>query len=216
MSYTPSAPIRPASLIRPACLAVTLALLSGCGAVSALSDATAQLDAYTLSAPAPAGTPAPGSRHLVVEAPSAPGALATDRILIKPVPYQAQYLEKGRWSEPAPAQVQTLLVTAFQNMGGFRLVGRTGAGLMPDYTLMTDLQSFQAEPSGNGAGPFTVKISAIMTLIRETDRRIVATRRFDATAAVASDDTRTVVAGFDAAMRGMLPEVVRWTAAQTR
>ncbi|SDW06950.1 ABC-type transport auxiliary lipoprotein family protein [Roseicitreum antarcticum] len=209
-------PLCPSAVIRPAILSLSLALLSGCGAVSALSEATTELDAYTLSAPAPDSPPAPGRGHLVVEAPSAPGALATDRILIKPLRYQAQYLENGRWSEPAPAQVQTLLVSAFQNMGGFRLVGRTGAGLMPDYTLMTDLQSFQAEPSGSDAAPITVKISAIMTLIREDDRRIAATRRFDATATVASDDTRAVVAGFDAAMRDMLPQIVRWTQSQTR
>ena len=44
--------------------------------------------------------------------------------------------------------VQTLLVNSLLNRGGFRLVSRVGAGLMPDYTLMTEIQAFQAELTG--------------------------------------------------------------------
>jgi cholesterol transport system auxiliary component len=51
----------------------------------------------------------------------------------------------------------------------------------------------------------------IMTLIRESDRRIVASRRFSATETVGSDDTRTLVAAFDRTMQGILQEVVTWT-----
>lgn len=191
-----------------------LLLLSGCSAISAVSDASAQMDAYTLSPYAPESGPVAGSGHLVVELPTSAGALATDRILIKPLPFQAQYLPDGRWSEPSPALVQTLLVASFQNKGGFRLVGRNGAGLMPDHTLMTELQAFQAEPAE--AGPFTVRISAMMTLIRESDRRIMASRRFASEATVATDDTLALVSGFDRAMQSVLQEAVQWTIAQAR
>jgi cholesterol transport system auxiliary component len=193
---------------------VALVLLSGCGAVGAVSDASARMDAYTLSALSPGSGATGGRRHLVVELPTASGALATDRILIKPLPFQAQYLPDGRWSEPTPALLQTLLVTSFQNTGGFRLVGRTGAGLMPDFTLMTELQAFQAEPTGTAAAPLAVKVSVMMTLIRESDRRIVATNRFASTVTVASDKTLDLVAGFDAALQIILQEAVQWTRAQ--
>ncbi len=193
---------------------LALSLLSGCGALSAVSDASARMDAYTLSPVQVSGDPSPGSRHLVVELPTAAGALASDRILIKPVPFQAQYLPDGRWTEPAPALVQTLLVASFQNMGGFRLVGRTGAGLMPDYTLMTEVQAFHAEPAGSADAPLTVRVAATMTVIRETDRRIVASRSFTASAAVASDCTFAIVSGFDGALRSLLQATVLWTTAQ--
>ncbi|MDP3340562.1 ABC-type transport auxiliary lipoprotein family protein [Frigidibacter sp.] len=202
--------------IRPALLALALSLLSGCGAFTAVSEASAARDAYTLSPATAASAPATGSGHLVVELPSSAGALANDRILIKPVAFQAQYLPDAQWSEPAPALVQTLLVTSFQNLGGFRLVGRTGAGLMPDYTLMTELQEFHAEPAGAEAEPLDIRVSAMMTLIRESDRRIIATRRFAATTRVQTDDTTDVVRGFDSALRQVLGEAVVWTRAQTR
>jgi len=198
-------------------LALILALLSGCGALTAVSDASARMDAYTLTPVAGAGgDAATGSRHLIVELPTSAGALATDRILIRPVPVQAQYLPDGRWSEPTPALVQTLLVASFQNLGGFRLVGRSAAGLQPDYTLMTELQDFHAEPSGVGTTPLTVRVGAMATLIRESDRRIVATRRFAATAGVASDDTLAVVRGFETATQALLRDVVVWTRTQAR
>lgn len=202
------APIRAALL--------SLALLSGCGALGAVSDASAPLDAYTLTPYAPGGIPATGRRHLVVELPTSGGALATDRILIKPVPFQAQYLPDGRWSEPTPALLQSLLVASFQNAGGFRLVGRTGAGLMPDYTLMTEIQSFQAEPAGPTAGPVIIRIALMMTVIRESDRQIIAARPFTGSASTASDETAAVVAGFDSALQSVLRDAVQWTAALAR
>lgn len=87
------------ALTRLTLLLAALAL-SGCGAVSSLSRASEQLDTYTLS-PLP-GTGGGGSRHIVVEAATAGGALATDRILIKPSRVQALYLPDARWSDPRP------------------------------------------------------------------------------------------------------------------
>jgi cholesterol transport system auxiliary component len=202
--------------LRPLLFALLLPLLAGCGALGAISDASAPKEAYTLSAPGLETPVAGGGSHLVVELPTSAGAVATDRIQIKPVAYQAQYLPDGAWAEPAPTLIQTLLVTSFQNIGGFRLVGRSGAGLMPDYTLMTELQEFHAEPAGATPAPLTIRISAMMSLIRESDRRIVATRRFTATAQVVSDDTDSIVRGFDSAMQPLLRDVVDWTRAQAR
>jgi cholesterol transport system auxiliary component len=197
--------------IHPA-LILSLAL-SGCGAIGAVSDATTEMDAYTLSPVAAAATPATGTRHLVVELPTTSGALMSDRILIKPIPYQAQYLPDARWSEPTPALLQTLLVASFQNTGGFRLVGRTGAGLMPDVTLMSELLSFQAEPVSAPDAAMTLRVSVNMTLIGETDRRIIATRRFSVETTVASNDTPAIIAGFDSATRSLLQDAVKWTLA---
>lgn len=195
-------------------LAIPL-LMSGCGALSSLSNSSKELDAYTLSPASDTVQVASGRLHLVVELPTSTGAVGTDRILIKPVPYQAQYLPDGRWSDPAPILLQNLLVTSFQNIGGFALVGRTGAGLMPDYTLMTELQEFQAEPAAIKAEGVTLRISMLVTLIRESDRRIVASHKFSATNVVASDDTATIVAGFESVIPALLTETVLWTTSRT-
>ena len=187
--------------------------LTGCGALSAVSRASDPLDTYTLSPLDPAGVRPGGTRHLVVELPTAGGELATDRILIKVSPRQAEYLPEARWSEPTPAMVQTLLVNSLLNRGGFRLVSRVGAGLMPDHTLMSEIQAFQAELPGPSLASAQVRIQFQMTLIREADRRIAGTRRFASTTSVASDSTVALVAAIDTAMQSVLADAVGWAQA---
>ena len=184
--------------------------LSGCGAVSAVSRASDPLDTYTLSPLDPAEVRSGGAGHLVVELPTSGGELATDRILIKISPVQAEYLPKARWSEPTPAMVQTLLVNSFLNRGGFRLVSRDGAGLRPDHTLMSEIQAFHAELTGPGLASVQIRVLLQMTVIRELDGSITGTRRFGRTTAVTSDSTIALIASLDGAMQSVLDDVIGW------
>lgn len=186
-----------------------LAGLPGCGALTAVSTASEPLDTYTLSPLAAAPPRTGGSGHLVVELPTSGGELATDRILIKVSTRQAEYLPGARWSEPAPAMMQTLLVNALLDQGGFRLVSRVGAGLMPDFTLMTEILAFQAELPGTDA-PAQVRVSVQLTLIREADRAIAGARRFESTGSVGSDTTVALIAGLDVAMQSILRDAMTW------
>lgn len=188
----------------------SLVPLAGCGALSSLSGASDVLDTYTLTPLPPTGKRPAGRGHIVIEAPSAGGALTTDRILIKPGPRQAQYLPDARWSDPAPAMLQTLLVVSLLNRGGLRLVGRDGAGLMPDYTLMTEILGFEAEKVGPERAEAQVHVSLQMTLIREVGRSVASARAFATTVPVTSDKTLTLVEGFDRAMQGILADAVAW------
>ncbi|SLN77105.1 ABC-type transport auxiliary lipoprotein family protein [Roseisalinus antarcticus] len=184
--------------------------LPGCGALSAVTTASDPLDTYTLSPLQAAPSRAGGNGHLVVELPTSGGELATDRILIKVSSRQAEYLPGARWSEPATAMVQTLLVNSLLNQGGLRLVSRVGAGLMPDFTLMTEILAFQAELFGTNLASAKVHVSVQLTLIREADRAIAGTQRFESTATVLSDTTASLVAGLDAAMQSVLGDAVAW------
>jgi cholesterol transport system auxiliary component len=189
--------------------------LGGCGAVGAVDEAAAPLDAFTLSAidgPDVAGT----DLHIVVEMTEAAGALATDRILIKPNAIQAQYLPAGRWTDPAPVLMQTLLVTSLQNSGGFLRVGRNGAGLLPDYTVLSDLQDFQAEAAPDGSLTWIVRVRFSLSIVSESDRRIISTRQFEATAAAETDDTAALVNAFHTAVSEILGDGVGWVLDETR
>lgn len=184
-----------------------LCILSGCGALSAVSDASKPLDAFTLTPLA--GTGGQGSAHLVVEVPTASGGINTDRILAQPSPLQVQYLPQGRWVDLAPVLMQTLLVASLQNTGGFRLVGRDSAGLLPDFALVTDLTAFQVE--GGPAGmPMQVRVELNATLIRVDNQSIVSTRRFEQIVPIVADDTATIITAFNAATSQVLAGVVGW------
>lgn len=185
-------------------------VLSAC---SAVSQASAPLDAYTLQ-PLPVAERQSGSRHLVVELPTASGALATDRILIKPNPLQAEYLPKGRWVDPVPELIQTLLVASLQNTGGFRLVGRDGAGMTPDFVALVEVNDFQAEaPAKTGT---LVRVGMTLSLLSAENNRLIATRRFDATQMAAGSDTLPLVSAFDAATRQVLADAVAWVGKTAR
>lgn len=193
---------------RPALLALVMVLLTGCGI---FNKAAAPLDAFTLSPLAGSGAAQGSSRHVVVELPGSSGALATDRILIKPNALQAEYLPKGRWVDATPVLVQTLLVASLQNSGAFRLVGRDAAGLTQDYTLLSEINDFQAEASVDGTTATPVHVALTLTLVREEDGSLIATRRFEKTTLAASSDTLALVSAFDAATHAVLASATAWT-----
>lgn len=194
---------------------LSLVLLSGCGALSAVSDATEPLDAFTLS-PVRSDVVGSGASHIVVPAAEASGAIATDRILIKPTSAQAAYLPAGRWVDPAPVLIQSLLIGSLQSSEAFRLVSRDDASLQPDFVLLLDLSEFQAEAPPEGGTAWPIRVSLTATLVRDEDRSIVASRRFDATSDAPSQEVSPIVTAFDAATTQVVREATEWIVQRTR
>lgn len=195
-----------------AAILIAAGALTGCSPLASLTAASTPLDAYALT-PLAGEASRPGSRHLVVEMPTASGAIVTDRILVRPNRLQAAFLPDGRWVDPVPQMMQTLLVQSLQSTGAFRLVGRQALGLFPDYTLLTEITDFAAEtlPPG-GAASYRVRVGVVLSLVRESDRSVVSTRRFEAAVDAANAGTLTLVTAFDAATGAVLREAVGWVA----
>lgn len=189
---------------------VATAFLSGCSALSALSSAATPLDAYDLSAPPnPVAARNTSARQFVVELPTAPGALNTDRILIRPHPLQAAYLPDGKWAEEVPVMLQTLLVRSFEDTNAFRYVGRRPLGTSGDYALVTDLTDFQAEAAPDGKTA-TIRLRLTARMVREDDAAVVSSRSFTSSAVVASTQTLSLVEGFNQANQTLLSDVTSW------
>jgi cholesterol transport system auxiliary component len=196
---------------KPTLLALAiLALLPGCSALSALSGAATPLDAYDLAAPTDAPEARRSSaRQLVVELPTAPGALSNDRILIRPHPLQAAYLPDAKWAEDVPIMLQTLLVRTFEDSNGFRYVGRRPLGISGDYALLTELTDFQAEAAADGKTA-TIRLRLTARLVREDDAAVLSSRSFTNSADVASTETLDLVEGFNRANQALLADVSNW------
>lgn len=196
---------------RAALLALAPAVLAGCAAISSLDSASRTLEAYELSAPAGEVAGTRTARTLLVELPTASGGLGTDRIMVKPNPIQVQYLSGARWIEPAPALVQALLVRSIANTGRVGFVSGQASGPIPDFVLLTDLQAFQAEVPPGGQPPVVVVTRIALTLLRDIDQRVVATRVLEQRVPAASADPSDVVRAFDTAMHALLTEATRWS-----
>lgn len=199
-------------MIRPTLFALAATtLLSGCSALSALSGAATPLNAYDLSAPV-GGPVARGralARQVVVELPTAPGALSTDRILIRPHPLQAAYLPDGQWAEETPVMVQTLILRSLEDTNAFRYVGRRPLGSSGDYALVSELTDFQAEAGAEGNSA-TIRLRLTARLVREDDAAIMSSRTFNASAIVGSTETLDLIEGFNTANQDMLRDLTGW------
>ncbi|UMA63779.1 ABC-type transport auxiliary lipoprotein family protein [Roseivivax marinus] len=183
--------------------------LSGCSALSALSDATTVLDVYELQAPD--AVPQGGARSLdvIVELPTTTGALDTDRVMVKPSQLQAQYLDDARWGEEMPVMMQSLMLRTLQETEAFRYVAREPLGLSGDVAIVSDVIDFHAvaAPEGEGA---EVVLRVRVQLVRETDVAILSSRTFEARAQAPATDTPTLMRAFDSASDALLTEFAGW------
>jgi cholesterol transport system auxiliary component len=198
--------------MRAVLLVALLPVLASCGAVSALNSAATALDVLELQPPAdlPVVQRRPLARDIIIEEPTTGGALATDRIMVRPAPLQASYLPGVRWSEAAPVMLQTLMLRALDGTQAFQYVGRRPLGPGGDFAIVTELVDFQAElaPDGDSA---RVVVRMISRIVREQGLAIVATRTFAASETAASLSDADIAAAFDAATGRVLSDFTVWT-----
>ena len=198
-------------MLRPVTALLAAALLSGCAALGSLNSAATTLPAFELRAPA--GLPvarAPQGIDLIVEVPTAAGAIDSDRILVRPTATQVAFLPDARWTAAAPVMLQSALVESFLRTGAFRYTGRRPLGVSGDVVLVSDLVDFGAVVQGSGA---VVEVTLVARLVREADASITATRTFTRSVPVPDTRSATIIAGYEAATGAILTDVVNWVLA---
>lgn len=146
--------------------------------------------------------------QLVVEEPTTPNAINTDRIAVRPAQLEVQYFPGVKWTDRAPALVQTLMVESFENSGKIVGVGRRAIGLSGDYILTSELREFEAV--ADGAGGANVVVRLVLKLVRQSSGGIIAATTAAATVAAASDKVPDIVTAFDTALGKVLKQSVHW------
>ncbi len=146
--------------------------------------------------------------QLVVEEPTTPNAINTDRIAIRPVQLEVQYFPGVKWTDRAPALVQTLLVESFETSGKIVGVGRRSIGLSGDYILTSELREFEAMTNATGGTSVVVRI--VLKLVRQSSGGIIAATTFSASTLAASDNVADVVNAFDVSLGKVLKQSVAW------
>jgi cholesterol transport system auxiliary component len=146
--------------------------------------------------------------QLVVEEPTAPNAINTDRMAIRPSSLQVEYLPAVKWTDRAPALVQTLLVESFENSGRIIGVGRRAIGLTGDYVLSSEMREFEAVVVAPGQARVVVRL--VLKLVRQSSGGIIASQTVSETVQSASDQPGDIVQAFDAALGKVLKRTVQW------
>ncbi len=186
---------------------VALALVSACSILPKPDPS----DVYRLAA-APATAQGPSvSWSLRVTKPQSSEFLDSPRIAVVPNGDLISSYANSRWSDPSPVLLRNRLLDGFQRDGRVTLLSTDETNLQADYELGGQLQAFQSEYHGNTV---EVVIRLDARLVRGSDQRIIASRRFEVRQPVSDAKVPAVVAGFGAAGDQLNRQVVEWVVQQ--
>ncbi len=186
--------------------------LPGCTALTSLNEAATPQDVYDLNPVSFDAQIRRTSRTLLVLEPTAPAAIDTDSILIRPNAQSIAYMPDARWSDDVPLLVQSLLIRSLAGSGQVGFVGPSGAGPVPDMVLITRIDRFGVDVRGED--DFEAGVTLDLTVLRDSDQRIVGSRIFQGVAAPTSDEAAPIAMAFQQIMDATLPEAVQWIGSQ--
>ncbi|MCK3824338.1 MULTISPECIES: ABC-type transport auxiliary lipoprotein family protein [unclassified Pseudomonas] len=186
---------------------VALALLSACSILPKPDPS----DVYRLVSTQPTTQGTPVSWSLRVAKPQTSEFLDSPRIAVVPDGNLISSYANSRWSDPAPVLLRNRLLDGFQRDGRVTLLSTDETNLQADYELGGQLQAFQSEYRGD-AVEVVIRLDA--RLVRGSDQRIIASRRFEVRQPVGDTKVPAVVAAFGQAGDQLNKQVVDWVVAQ--
>lgn len=155
------------------------------------------------------GTPVSWSLRLAK--PQTSEFLDSPRIAVVPNGDLISSYANSRWSDPVPVLLRNRLMDGFQRDGRVTLLSTDETNLQADYELGGQLQAFQSEYQGTAVA---VVIRLDARLVRGSDQRIIASRRFEVRQQLAATQVPAVVAGFGVAGDQLNKQVVDWVVGQ--
>lgn len=186
---------------------VALALVSACSILPKADPS----DVYRLSSAQTASQATPVSWSLRVNKPQTSEFLDSPRIAVVPNGDLISSYANSRWSDPSPVLLRNRFMDGFQRDGRVTLLSTDDTNLQSDYELGGQLQAFQSEYHGS-AVEVVIRLDA--RLVRGSDQRIVASRRFEVRQPVSDTKVPAVVAGFGQAGDQLNKQVVDWVVSQ--
>ena len=186
---------------------LAFALMSACSILPKADPS----DVYRLASAQPVSQGAPVSWSLRVTKPQTSEFLDSPRIAVVPNGDLISSYANSRWSDPAPVLLRNRLLDGFQRDGRVTLLSTDETNLQADYELGGQLQAFQSEYHGT-AVEVVIRLDA--RLVRGSDQRIIASRRFEVRQQAGDTKVPSVVAAFGQAGDHLNRQVVDWVVAQ--
>ena len=152
--------------------------------------------------------------QLLVAVPNAPAGLDTARIALSRSPVSLDYFADAEWTDRVPLLVQSAMIEGFERSGVVPAVGRDSAGLRADFILETDVRDFSAVYD-SPAQPPIVSVVVNVKLIKIPEHKIVGQNSTTRRQRAAANSIPEIVRAFDAALGGVVEEVVRWVVTNT-
>ena len=186
---------------------VALALIGACSILPKADPS----DTYRLPSAQATNQGAPVSWSLRLAKPQTSEFLDSPRIAVVPNGDLISSYANSRWSDPSPVLLRNRFMDGFQRDGRVTLLSTDDTNLQADYELGGQLQAFQSEYRGS-AVEVVIRLDA--RLVRGSDQRIIASRRFEVRQAVTDTKVPAVVAAFGQAGDQLNRQVVEWVVQQ--
>ncbi|ENO86015.1 ABC-type transport auxiliary lipoprotein family protein [Thauera linaloolentis] len=145
---------------------------------------------------------------LRIARPVTGASLSGQRIVVVPEANRVSVYKGASWSEPTPVLVRERIIDAFRADGRIAALSSDELRLQADYEIASDLLAFQSEYR-DGAPEVVVRLD--VRLVQRDDRRIVASRQFEARHRPTGAELPRVVESFGHASAAVAGELVEWT-----
>ncbi|HZT87250.1 MAG TPA: ABC-type transport auxiliary lipoprotein family protein [Stellaceae bacterium] len=148
--------------------------------------------------------------QLLIDLPSAPFGLDTDRIALSRSPLSLDYFADSQWTDRTPALIQTALLDSFENSGDIAALDREAGELHADFALRVQIRHFEAIYDSADKPP-RIAVTLNVRLVDLTTRAIVAQKSVTQEVTAADNDIPQIVAAFDQALGAAMRDIVVWT-----
>lgn len=150
---------------------------------------------------------------LRLETPHTAQPLSGSRILVLPNRQEISVYAGARWNDDAPVLLRDRLIEAFRQDGRLATVVGEDSRAHSDLTLTGDLGAFQSEYDGNQIPQAVIRLD--VQLLDESNRKVIAGRRFEVRQPSESPRLEAVVDAFGRAADELATRLVDWTLANT-
>ena len=193
----------------PLALLAAAVALAGCGDILPKPAPPPALYRLTAAGDFPSAG-APASIQLQIEVPGAEAALDTARIALSRSATTLDYFADAAWTDRLPLVLQAQLMASFQNAHRLLPLAGAASAAQGDAILTMNLRHFEAQYAGTAPPQWRIELNA--DLISASDRKVIATRLFTASAAAPQNNVTAIVDSADQAWREVAAQIVDWAA----
>lgn len=147
---------------------------------------------------------------LVIDVPTAPTNLDSDRIALTRGATRFDYFADSTWTDRVPRLLQAMLVEAFEANGQVTDVSIDPDAMVSGYLLQSQVRAFTARYDEQAINPPIVDVRLEMHLVR-LPGHIVGRTLITGQSTAAVNNVRSVVLSFDIATGMVLSRCVAWT-----
>ena len=148
------------------------------------------------------------SGQLIVDTSYTTPVLDNLRIAVRPRGNELEVYKGSRWANTPAEMLTTAVIQSLEQSQAFSAVGRSGAGLNPDYRLSLEIRNFEAIYDAAGMPVATVIV--VGKLVRAGDEKQVQSREFTAAVPAESAEVPAVVDGFAQALSRVSADIAGW------